>query len=58
MTKTFTTIAALRMLKPGAIGMTPLDAMAGGSFVWVFEFGSLGFGWDLVIGAWNFHNFR
>jgi hypothetical protein len=35
----------------------PLDAMAGGSFVWIFEFGSLGFVWDLVFGAWNFNGF-
>jgi hypothetical protein len=27
----------------------------GGSFVWNFEFGSLGFVGDLIIGAWNFH---
>jgi hypothetical protein len=27
-----------------------------GSFVWNFEFGLLEFGWDLIFGAWNFHD--
>jgi hypothetical protein len=37
--------------------MMPLGAMPDGSFVWIFEFGSLGFVWDLVFGAWNFRDF-
>jgi hypothetical protein len=34
--------------------MTPLNTTVGGSFVWDFEFESLGFICDLVFGAWNF----
>jgi len=56
MTKTFANIAAPR-LKTGKPGMMPLGAMANGSSVWIFEFGSLGFIWDLGFGAWNFHDF-
>jgi hypothetical protein len=44
MTKTIAKIAACRDVKSsGAPGMMPLGAMAAGSFVWIFEFGSLGF---------------
>jgi len=43
MTKTFTKIAARHDVKSGEPGMLPLDAIADGSFVWIFEFGSLGF---------------
>jgi hypothetical protein len=57
MTKTFARIAARRDGKSGEPGMMPLRAMTGGSFVWIFEFGSLEFVWDLVFGAWNFHGF-
>jgi len=67
MTKTFTKIAARRDIKSGEQGM-PLGAMADGSFVWSASGGLghaqrrrlrrvLGFVWDLVFGAWNFHNF-
>jgi hypothetical protein len=34
--------------------MIVLVTIEDGSFVWYFEFGSLGFVWDLVFGAWNF----
>jgi len=57
MTKTFAKIAARRDVKSGEPGIMPLDEMAGGYFVWIFEFGSLGFVWDLIFGAWNFHAF-
>ncbi|UCD81563.1 MAG: hypothetical protein JSW26_09120, partial [Desulfobacterales bacterium] len=57
MTKTFPKIAARHDLKSGEPGIMPLGAMADGSSVWIFEFGSLGFVWDLVFGAWNFHDF-
>jgi hypothetical protein len=55
-TKTFAKIAARHDVKSGEPGMMPADTMADGSFVWIFEFGLLGFVWDLVFGAWNFHN--
>ncbi|MEJ2168564.1 MAG: hypothetical protein P8X90_23885 [Desulfobacterales bacterium] len=54
MTETFAKIAARRDVKSGEPGMMLLGAMAAGSFVWIFECGSLGFVWDLVFGAWNF----
>jgi hypothetical protein len=40
MTKTLAKIAARHDVKSGEPGMMPLGAMADGSFVWVFEFGS------------------
>jgi hypothetical protein len=43
MTKTFANIAARQAVKSGEPEMTPLDAIPDGSFVWIFEFGSLGF---------------
>jgi hypothetical protein len=43
MTKIFANIAAHHNLKSGAQGMMPLGTKADGSFVWIFEFGSLGF---------------
>jgi len=43
MTKTFAKIPARHNLKSGEQGMMPLGTMADGSFVWIFEFGSLGF---------------
>jgi hypothetical protein len=45
MTKAIAKIPARRDLKSGEAGMVPLDTMADGSFVWIFEFGSLGFVW-------------
>jgi hypothetical protein len=32
--------------------MIALDPTVAGSFAWNFEFGSLGFIWDLVFGVW------
>jgi hypothetical protein len=58
MTETFAKIAARRDVKSGEPGMMLLGAMADGSFVWVFEFGSLEFVWDLGFGAWNFMIFK
>jgi hypothetical protein len=43
MTKTCAKIAARHEVKYGEPGMMPWGAMADGSFVWIFEFGSLGF---------------
>jgi hypothetical protein len=43
MTKTFAQIAAHHDIKSGEPEMMPLGATADGSFVWIFEFGSLGF---------------
>jgi hypothetical protein len=43
MTKTFAKIAAHHDVKSGEPDMMSLGAMAEGSFVWIFEFGSLGF---------------
>jgi hypothetical protein len=43
MTKTCAQIAGRRNVKSGEPGMMPLRAMAGGSFVWIFEFSLLGF---------------
>jgi len=45
MTKTFARIAARGDIKSGEPGMMPLRAMTGRSFVWIFEFGLLGFVW-------------
>jgi len=38
--------------------MMQLDSTVGRSMVWNFEFGSLGFVWNLVFDAWNFHYFH
>jgi len=57
MTKTFAKIAARRNVKSAEPAMMPLGAMADGFLVWIFEFRSLGFVWDLVFGAWNFMAF-
>ena len=43
MTETFAKIEARRDDKSAEPGMMPLGAMVDGSFVWIFEFGSLGF---------------
>jgi hypothetical protein len=56
MTKTFAKIAAHKDAKSGEPGMLRLDAIAGAPFVCIFEFGSLGFVWDLGFGAWNFQD--
>jgi len=36
--------------------MMPLDTTDEELLMGDFEFGSLGFIWDLVFGAWNFNN--
>jgi len=43
MTKTFAKIAERHGVKSGEPVLMPLGAMSDGSFVWIFEFGSLGF---------------
>jgi len=43
MTKACAEIKAHHNVKSGELGMMPLGAMADGSFVWIFEIGSLGF---------------
>jgi len=43
MTKTFATIEARHDFKSGEPGMMPLGATINDPFVWIFEFGSLGF---------------
>jgi hypothetical protein len=43
MTKTFAKIAGRHKEKSGETGMMLLGATSDGSFVWIFEFGSLGF---------------
>ena len=40
MTKAIIKTPARRDVKSGEAGMVPLDTMADGSFVWIFEFGS------------------
>jgi len=55
MTKTLTTVDSYRLANPSFSEAVPLGTTADGSFVWDFEFGSLGLVWDLVFGAWNFH---
>jgi hypothetical protein len=43
MTKTFTTVDSQNFANPGLPVMMPLGTLVNGSFVWNFEFGSLGF---------------
>jgi len=43
MTKTFTKVVSHLFLYLGLPAMMPLGITVGGSFVWNFEFGSLGF---------------
>jgi len=58
MIKTLTTIVSKRIANSGPSVMMPLGKIAEESFVWYFEFGSLGFIWDLDFGAWNFQDFH
>ncbi|UCD79987.1 MAG: hypothetical protein JSW26_00715 [Desulfobacterales bacterium] len=58
MTKTFIPVLSPCFAYFGLPVMMPLDKTEEEFFVWNFEFGSLGFVWDLVIGAWNFHDFH
>ncbi len=43
MTKTFTTVILHRFTKPGLSVMIQWGTTVDGLFVWIFEFGSLGF---------------
>ena len=57
MTKTSATVVSNRFANP--VSRDDSDGpTVDGSFVWVFEFGSLRFACDLVFGAWNFHDFH
>jgi hypothetical protein len=58
MTKTFTTPVSHGLANPGEPKMISFGAIVDGPIAWVFEFGSLRFVWDLIIGAWNFHDFN
>ena len=55
MTKTYTTVVSYCFVNPGLSVMVLLGINVDGSFVLNFEFESLGFIWNLVFGAWNFH---
>ena len=56
MTKTLTAVDSYHIANPSLPEAVPFGATADGSFVRNFEFGSLGFVWDLVFGAWHFQN--
>jgi len=58
MSKTSPSIASQCFANPGQLVMMPLGLTTNGALVWNFEFGSLGFVWFLVFGAWNFHDFH
>jgi len=58
MTKTFSAVAPYRCINLCQPVIMPFGTNAGGSGVWNFEFGSLGFSCDLIFGAWNFNNFH
>jgi hypothetical protein len=58
MSKTFPAIALHPFANPDQPVMMPLGLTTNGTLVWNFEFGSLGFVWVLVFGAWNFHDFH
>jgi len=51
MSKTFLSIESHRSANPGQPLMMPLSLTTSGTFVWNFEFGSLGFVWVLGFGA-------
>ena len=56
MTKTLPTVLSHRVASPDLPVMMPLSLTVDGPIVWNFEFGSLGFVWNLGFGAWNFHD--
>ena len=56
MIKTFTVLVSHYITNPDPPVMMLLGTTVDGSFVLNFEFKSLGFIWDLVFGAWNFHD--
>jgi uncharacterized membrane protein len=51
MTKTFITVLLHRFANPGPPVMMLLSTSVISLYIWNFEFGSLGFVWDLVFGA-------
>jgi len=55
MTETFPTVASNSFANPNLPVIMPLSITVDGLFVWNFEFGSLGFVWDLFFGACDFH---
>jgi len=57
-TKAFTIVVSHRFANPVLPVMIPQGTTVNGLLFWNFEFGSLGFVWDLVFGAWNFHDFH
>jgi len=54
MTKTFTPVVLYRSVHLWLTVIVTLVATIDGSVILNFEFGSLGFIWDLIFGAWNF----
>jgi len=57
MTKTLSEVAPYRCLNLCQPVVMPFGTIAGGSGLWNFEFGSLEFSCDLILGAWYFNNF-
>ena len=57
MIKTFTAVEPYRCTNLCCQLEMPFGTNADGVCVLNFEFGSLGFVWNLVFGAWNFHDF-
>jgi hypothetical protein len=53
MTKTLTPVVIHRFINFGLLAAILSGSTAEGSFVWNFEFGSLGFIWNLGFGVWN-----
>ena len=58
MTETLTTVVSFRFVNPALSVIMQLVTTVDELLVWNFEFGSLGFVWDLVFGAWIFHDFH
>ena len=56
MTKTFVIVESHRFSNLGQVVMMPLGTTVERSVIWNFEFWLLVFVWDLVLGAWNFHD--
>jgi len=56
MTKTSAQVVSHRFLEPVLPVMITVGTALDGSFVSNFEFGSLGFIWNLLFGAWIFHD--
>jgi len=58
MTKTLTIFVSDHRSNSSLVVMTALGTTAEKSLVLNFEFGLLEFIWNLVFGAWNFHDFH